>query len=183
MFNTEQLQSAFIQRYGESETACYFSPGRVNLIGEHIDYNGGYVLPATISSGISAIVSKRKDAVLRIFAMEFNEEVSFSVNDTFTCHAERSEATTHWADYIKATLQVLKDNKVELGGADILIASDLPLGSGLSSSAALECLIAFIFNQKYYSENKTPLALDAQQAERKYVGVNCGIMDQFAVAN
>lgn len=176
----EQLQEEFNQRFGTAKTQFYFSPGRVNLIGEHIDYNGGFVLPASISLGISAIVAKRNDAIIRIFAKEFNEEISFSINENYIFQQTEK---THWSDYVKATLQVLKDNKTALFGADILLASDLPLGAGLSSSAALECLIAFIFNEDFYNKNRTQLALDAQQAERKYVGVNCGIMDQFAVSN
>lgn len=180
----ENLKIQFHQRFNASETEIYFSPGRVNLIGEHIDYNGGFVLPAAISLGIYAVVAKRNDDIIHVFAKEFNEEISFSIQDVFLCHSERSEESkTHWSDYIKATLQVLKDNKIELFGADIYIDSNLPLGAGLSSSAALECLIAFIFNEKFYNQNRTQLALDAQQAERKYVGMNCGIMDQFAVAN
>ncbi len=181
MINIQQLQEEFVQHYGTSATETFFSPGRVNLIGEHIDYNGGFVLPAAISLGISATVKRREDDILRIYAKEFNEEISISINDVFTCHTEGSEV--HWSAYVKATLQVLKDNNVQLSGADILIGSDLPLGSGLSSSAALECLIAYIFNENFYKKERTQLALDAQQAERQYVGVNCGIMDQFAVAN
>ena len=184
MIQKENLQQQFTQHFGAAETQFYFSPGRVNLIGEHIDYNGGFVLPAAISLGISAIVAKREDAIIRILAKEFDEEISLSVDDVFLCHSERSEESkTHWSDYIKATLQVLKDNNTTLFGADILIESDLPLGAGLSSSAALECLIAYVFNEDSYQKNRTQLALDAQQAERKYVGVNCGIMDQFAVSN
>ena len=181
MIQTNKLQQEFIQRYGAFDLETYFSPGRVNLIGEHIDYNGGFVLPATISLGITAVVRRRTDAIIRIYANDFQEEIEFDLN-RFTCHTE-SDEELHWSDYIKATVQVLKDNGVQLKGADILIASDLPLGAGLSSSAALECLIAFIFNEDFYSKNKTQLALDAQLAERKYVGVNCGIMDQFAIAN
>lgn len=180
MLNTQQLKQEFIHRYGECEVETYFSPGRVNLIGEHIDYNGGFVLPAAISLGISAVVKRREDGIIRIYAREFSEEISFSVNDTFSFQQNKK---THWSDYVKATVQVLKDNVVQLHGADILIGSDLPLGSGLSSSAALECLIAYTFNEEFYAVNRTQLALDAQTAEREYVGVNCGIMDQFAVAN
>jgi galactokinase len=184
MIEAKILQQEFIQRFGIAEVDIYFSPGRVNLIGEHIDYNGGFVLPAAISLGISAVVAKRTDDTIRIFAKDFNEEITFSFNDIFLCHSERNEESkTHWSDYINATLQVLKDKNTILFGADILIASDLPLGAGLSSSAALECLIAFIFNKGIYRQNRTQLELDAQQAERKYVGVNCGIMDQFAVSN
>ena len=180
MLNTQQLKEEFSQRYGAFEVETYFCPGRVNLIGEHIDYNGGFVLPAAISLGITAIVHQRKDAIIRIYAKDFQEEISFSVDDDFLFLQNEK---THWIDYVKASLQILKDNNVPLVGADILIGSDLPLGAGLSSSAALECLICYIFNENYYNKNRTQLALDAQRAERQYVGVNCGIMDQFAVAN
>lgn len=180
MLNTQQLKQEFIHRYGESEVESYFSPGRVNLIGEHIDYNGGFVLPAAISLGITAIVNRREDAQIRIYSTNFNEEISFSIDAVFLFHTKEK---IHWSDYIKASLQVLKDNKIQLFGADILLGSDLPLGAGLSSSAALECLICFIFNSGFYAENPKQLALDAQQAERHYIGVNCGIMDQFAVSN
>ena len=175
-----QLQQAFTEHFGNKATDCYFSPGRVNLIGEHIDYNGGYVLPAAISLGIYAAIHKRNDQLINIYAADYKEAVSFNVDEEYSITAEN---TTHWSDYIKATLQVLKDNQQTLFGADIYLKSNLPIGAGLSSSAALECLIAFIFNENYYLTNKIQLAVDAQLAEQKYVGVNCGIMDQFAVAN
>lgn len=159
----------------------FFSPGRVNLIGEHIDYNGGYVLPAAISLGITALVRRRDDDIVRVYANNFQEEANIDINqitnDSFPV------ASVHWSDYIKAVLLVLKNKNIALKGADILIDSNLPLGAGLSSSAALECLICFIFNKKYYDLHRTELALDAQTAERQYVGVNCGIMDQFAISN
>lgn len=181
MLNTQQLKQEFIHRYGEFEVEAYFSPGRVNLIGEHIDYNGGFVLPATISLGITAVVRRRADAIVRVYAKDFEQEAIIELNAISA--SDITQEDIHWSHYIVATLLVLKDNGVHLRGADILIGSDLPLGSGLSSSAALECLIAFIFNEDFYAGNRTQLALDAQKAERKYVGVNCGIMDQFAVSN
>jgi galactokinase len=181
VINTQQLQQEFSQRYGTEEGEVYFSPGRVNLIGEHIDYNGGFVLPATISLGITAIVSRRADDIIRVYAKDFEQEAIIELNNISENDITQNEV--HWSHYIVATLLVLKDNGVHLRGADILIGSDLPLGSGLSSSAALECLIAYIFNEDFYSKDRTQLALDAQRAERKYVGVNCGIMDQFAISN
>ena len=181
MLNTQQLKQEFIHRYGEFEVEAYFSPGRVNLIGEHIDYNGGFVLPATISLGITAVVRRRADAIVRVYAKDFEQEAIIELNAISA--SDITQEDIHWSHYIVATLLVLKDNGVHLRGADILIGSDLPLGSGLSSSAALECLIAFIFNEDFYAGNRTQLALDAQKAERKYVSVNCGIMDQFAVSN
>ena len=180
MLNAQTLKQEFIHRYGALDVETYFCPGRVNLIGEHIDYNGGFVLPAAISLGITAIVSKTETNIIRIYSNDFNEEVFFCVSDDFVFHHNEKK---HWSDYVKASLQVLKDNGVQLIGANILLASDLPLGAGLSSSAALECLICFIFNEKFYTKNRTQLALDAQRAERQYIGVNCGIMDQFAVSN
>ncbi|MFN8295136.1 MAG: galactokinase [Chitinophagales bacterium] len=181
MLNPQQLKQEFIHRYGEFEVETYFSPGRVNLIGEHIDYNGGFVLPATISLGISAVVRRRADAIVRVYAKDFEQEAIIELNAISA--SDITQEDIHWSHYIVATLLVLKDNGVHLRGVDILIGSDLPLGSGLSSSAALECLIAFIFNEDFYAGNRTQLALDAQKAERKYVSVNCGIMDQFAVSN
>lgn len=178
MLDTDLLKAEFCQRFNTSPDFVYFSPGRVNLIGEHIDYNGGFVMPVAISLGITAVVGKRNDNTINIFAKDFNETFSISCNADFDVNSKKS-----WIKYILATLQVLKDKAVPLFGADILIESDLPLGAGLSSSAALECLMAYIFNENYYDINRTQLALDTQHAERHYVGVNCGIMDQFAVAN
>lgn len=181
MENYEYLHQSFKELYGKNAEESFFSPGRVNLIGEHIDYNGGFVLPAAISLGITALVSRRNDTTINIFSQDFKEKAvidisKISQNDINKHHIK-------WPHYIIATLLVLKENGVSLLGADIILSSTLPLGTGLSSSAALECLIAYIFNHKYYQQHKTTLALDAQRAERQYVGVNCGIMDQFAVAN
>jgi galactokinase len=181
MLDAQSLREEFVRRFGDEDIACYFSPGRVNLIGEHIDYNGGFVLPAAISLGITALVSSREDNLVRIYANGFQQEVILDLNQIPLVTDE--ERHIHWSDYIAATLQVLTDNGMQLSGKNIWIDSDLPLGSGLSSSAALECLIAFIFNETYFSNQRTELALDAQRAEREYVGVNCGIMDQFAVSN
>jgi galactokinase len=181
MLDLQPLKEEFIQLYGEGEVECYFSPGRVNLIGEHIDYNGGLVLPAAISLGISAVVRRKDDEVIRIYAKAYYQEVLIRLAEINPLEKESNSG--HWSEYIAATLKVLMDNGENISGADILIGSDLPLGAGLSSSAALECLIAYIFNESYYHNNRTSLALDAQRAEREYVGVQCGIMDQFAVAN
>jgi galactokinase len=175
------LHQQFISLFGKNAQESFFSPGRVNLIGEHIDYNGGNVLPAAISLGITALVSRREDSTIRIYSNDFKEECSIDIN--LLNETIFSVTSVHWSHYILATLLVLKNINIELKGADILLESNLPLGAGLSSSAALECLIGFIFNQDFYQTHRTELALDAQTAERKYIGVNCGIMDQFVVAN
>lgn len=181
MLNNTELQQQFISVFGTAASETFFSPGRINLIGEHIDYNGGYVLPAAISLGISALVNRRADNIVRIYSQDFNAETL--INLAVISSEMIQQGNIQWQHYIIATLLVLKDKNIELRGADILIAGDLPLGAGLSSSAAIECLIAYVFNSEYYSKNRTELALDAQRAERQYIGVNCGIMDQFAVAN
>jgi galactokinase len=179
MLNRHQLKEEFIARFGSGNVQCYFAPGRINLIGEHIDYNGGYVLPAAISLGITAAVRTRDDDVVRIYSKDFNEEITFSSSEI----SKGENDKISWQSYILASLHVLQDHKVKLTGADILLASDLPVGAGLSSSASIECLTAYIFNEAHYGKNRKQLALDAQFAERNYVGVNCGIMDQFAIAN
>lgn len=181
MLNNTALQQQFISVFGTPASETFFSPGRINLIGEHIDYNGGYVLPVAISLGITAFVNRRADNIVRIYSQEFKAETLIDL--TVISSEMIQQGNIQWQHYIIATLLVLKDKNIELRGADILIASDLPLGAGLSSSAAIECLIAYVFNPEYYSKNRTELALDAQRAERQYIGVNCGIMDQFAVAN
>jgi galactokinase len=179
MLNTEVLTNQFLHRYGAQGTESFFSPGRVNLIGEHIDYNGGFVLPAALSLGITAVVRRRSDDTIRVYSNNFTEGFEISGINSLP-NLPRSDG---WTRYIVAMLQVIKNSGIQLKGADILIGSDLPLGSGLSSSAALECLIAYIFNTIFYETDRTQLALDAQTAEREYVGVQCGIMDQFIVAH
>jgi galactokinase len=158
MLETQELAEEFKNKYGNFKTEIFFAPGRINLIGEHIDYNGGFVLPAAISLGITAIVRRRDDAIIRIYAKDFDEETIIHHQEIFDFKNENS-----WVKYILATIQVLKDSGTQLAGADILIASDLPLGAGLSSSAALECLIAYIFNPDYYQQHRIQLALDAQK--------------------
>ncbi|MDB5225856.1 MAG: galK [Bacteroidota bacterium] len=180
MIDPNTLNEEFHHRYGGSVLEYFFAPGRVNLIGEHIDYNGGFVLPAAISLGITAIVNRRDDQTVRVYSKGFDKE---AVIDLSTLSPPKKESEMYWQDYIIATLMVLKDHDVKLSGADIILDSDLPLASGLSSSAAVECITAFIFNDPFYAHERTLLALDAQHAEVHYVGVNCGIMDQFAVSH
>lgn len=163
---------------GNAEKAqFYFSPGRVNLIGEHIDYNGGLVMPAAISLGITAIFQPDASRTLRVVAADFEEERTIDLDSLFA-----PNGTSRWPLYIVGTLRVVAAKGLPLKGGLLYLKSDLPLGSGLSSSAAMECLVAYIMGEAFYEEERVQLALDAQQAEREEVGVNCGIMDQFAVA-
>ncbi|MCB9033482.1 MAG: galactokinase [Chitinophagales bacterium] len=180
MTNTQKLLQDFEQQYNQTPSAVYFAPGRINLIGEHIDYNGGRVLPAAISLGISAAVASNNDNTIALYANQYQQAYKISIDEVE--NYEINKNNIQWYDYVIACLKVLIDKNIRLQAKSIVLDSNLPLGAGLSSSAALECLILYIFNQNYYSENRIQLALDAQLAETKYIGVQCGIMDQFAVA-
>jgi galactokinase len=179
MIQPEELVSGFPEVFGSiAQTEAYFSPGRINLIGEHIDYNGGLVMPAAISLGISALFQPDDTNELKVYAADFKELVTI---DLSTLPAPVGYA--RWPLYVAGTMRVMKRKGRKLRGGNLMMKSDLPLASGLSSSAAMECLIAFIMDEQYYKGNRMELALHAQEAEREEVGVNCGIMDQFAVAS
>lgn len=176
MIQPKSLIPAFEQVFGTNPEKFFFAPGRVNIIGEHIDYNGGLVLPAAISLGITALVRENNTSVVRVFSTAYDELVSFELKEDLSLRS-----ATDWLNYIKGMAFILQSKKNEVKGFDILIANDLPQGTGLSSSAALECLSGLIFNSQYKND-LISLALDAQKCENEYVGVNCGIMDQFAVS-
>ncbi|MBM4388454.1 MAG: galactokinase, partial [Deltaproteobacteria bacterium] len=157
----------------------YFAPGRVNLIGEHIDYNGGLVMPAAISLGIRAAVSARSDNVVEMRSL--NEEGAVRVVlDKEILFSERDG----WGNYPKGVLKHLSDQGARLGGMNILFSGDLPVGAGLSSSAAIEVLTGYIILDQFGGEqvDGTRLALTCKEAENEFIGVNCGIMDQFTSA-
>lgn len=171
------LQAKFIELYGEGEYMSFFSPSRINIIGEHIDYNGGKVLPAAIEIGTYGIVRKRKDNVLRI-ASE-NIELKFNGEIENLYYNSKDE----WANYPKGVIYTLKQAGYNIGGMDILVFGNIPNGAGLSSSASLELLIAVMVNY-LFNDNKIDrieLVKISQKAENDYVGVKCGIMDQFAI--
>ncbi len=154
-----------------------YAPGRVNIIGEHTDYNQGYVLPMAVNMGISLTAQKRSDKVVSIYARDLDKNASFSLNRLVFRNKH------HWYDYLAGVCWVLQDEGYRLSGADISFGGDIPIGAGLSSSAALEVAAAAAFS--YLNRLDIPeknLALIAQRAENEYVGVQCGIMDQFASA-
>ncbi|RAO99398.1 galactokinase [Petrotoga sp. 9PW.55.5.1] len=177
------LRNSFIETYGEVEKPIYsfFSPGRVNLIGEHIDYNGGYVLPVAINLGIYGVMSLRDDKIIRLKSMDFSNEVIIDLEKEI-----KYEAKDGWGNYAKGVMKFLKEDGYSLKGCNILIKGNLPNGAGLSSSAALEVLIAYMLLYPILqpeSINKKYIALLGQRVENKFIGVNSGIMDQFVVAN
>ena len=160
----------------------FFCPGRVNLIGEHIDYNGGFVFPATISMGIMAATRLRTDEQFRVYSLNLETEATFVVEANST-----KDDSIGWANYVRGVLIYLKAKGHTLPGLDIVFEGDLPDGAGLSSSAALEVLTGYLALRMAGVEDadidRTELALLCQAVENRFIGVNCGIMDQFSVAN
>jgi len=154
----------------------FFAPGRVNLIGEHTDYNGGYVLPCALSFGTYMLVRKNEDDVIRFHSENFDFNCSIGLDDIAI------KVGDEWVNYPLGVIdQFLKLGK-EVSGVDILYAGDIPDSAGLSSSASIEMVTAVAFNDLFgYNINRTELVKLAQKAENEFVGVQCGIMDQFAV--
>lgn len=164
----------------EGEHAVYFAPGRVNLIGEHTDYNGGHVFPCALTIGTYAVVEKRKDKKLRFYSKNFDE---LGIIETSLDHLVYKK-DDQWTNYPKGVIKMLQEKGFSIGsGMDILYYGNIPNSSGLSSSASLEVLTGFVVSSLSHIDiSLTDLALLSQSAENKFIGVNCGIMDQFAVA-
>lgn len=173
----KRLESKFIELYGEGEYETFFSPSRINIIGEHIDYNGGKVLPAAIEIGTYGIVRKRDDNILR-FASE-NIELRFQGDIENLYYDSKDD----WANYPKGVIYTMKQAGYEVGGMDVLVSGNIPNGAGLSSSASLELLIAVMVNNLFNEDkiDRIELVKVGQKAENDFVGVKCGIMDQFAI--
>lgn len=173
-----KLQEKFCELYGEGVLNTFFSPSRINLIGEHIDYNGGRVLPGAIEIGTYGIVRKREDSLLRLASENIDLQIETNIDNLIYDKAHG------WGNYPKGVIYVMKEAGFNVSGMDILIKGNIPNGAGLSSSASLELLIAEMINVLFNDSRISPvqLALIGQRAENQFVGVNCGIMDQFAIA-
>jgi galactokinase len=151
------------------------APGRINLIGEHTDYNQGFVLPAAIDRHIVLAARAREDSRINVYAVDFKQWERFDLGREISPSPEKS-----WGDYIRGMAWVLLQNNPELKGMDAVIAGDIPIGAGLSSSAALEVVVGYALLQLSGIERQGPLlAKAAQRAENEFVGMRCGIMDQF----
>lgn len=178
----EKVIAKFKELFGDKgEIKSYFAPGRVNLIGEHTDYNGGHVFPCALTIGTYAAARKRDDRVLRFYSINFeNLGVLESTIDDLIYKKEED-----WINYPKGVIWALKEDGYTIdSGFDIVYFGNIPNGSGLSSSASLEVLTGFVLKDLFNLEiDMVKLALLGQKAENKYVGVNCGIMDQFIIAN
>jgi galactokinase len=171
------LQEDFHRFFGDTPR-LFRAPGRVNLIGEHTDYNDGFVLPMAIDLAIWVAISPRNDRKLLVRSENYPDTAEIDLDGAGLEH------TRDWSDYVRGVAAVLEDQGNRLPGANILIAGEVPIGSGLSSSAAIEVASGYAL----LSTTETPidrvqLALDAQRAEHEYVGTRCGIMDQFVSAN
>ena len=177
-----KMQTEFAAKFGNdaaAKTRAYFSPGRVNLIGEHTDYNGGHVFPCAISLGTYALVADRQDNTTRIYSMNMADKGVIE----FAMSGLSYDKTKDWANYPMGVVKVFEDAGHKAGhGFDILIFGTLPNGSGLSSSASIEVLTALILNDAFdFGLDMVEMVKLSQKAENTFVGVNCGIMDQFAV--
>ncbi len=171
--NTESIKLAFIKHFNH-EPIIVKSPGRINIIGEHTDYNEGYVLPAAINKAIYVAVSRRSDQEIHLYAASYAEKVESNV-----CELKKSSKS--WANYILGVADQLQKWDYNIGGFNLYIDGDVPLGAGLSSSAAVECATAYALIELFsLSVPKLDIAKIAQKAEHTFAGVNCGIMDQFA---
>jgi galactokinase len=175
----QEMKKTFDMYFGPAKIKAFFSPGRVNLIGEHTDYNGGHVFPCAISLGTYALVAKRPDSVSRVFSMNLGQCGIIEFPMTGLVYDQKSD----WANYPMGVVRMLELAGFPAShGFDIVFYGTLPNGAGLSSSASLEVLMAVILDDAFgFGLERVALVKLAQRAENEFVGVNCGIMDQFAV--
>ena len=165
------ITTQFNKRYGR-EFSLYASPGRVNLIGEHTDYNGGFVFPGAIDKLIVAAIKPNDTDIVRVYSYDMKETAEFALDE---------KPTASWALYIYGVISEISKRGLKVGGFDCVFGGDIPIGSGLSTSAALESTFAFALNDLFnLGLARIDMALIGQAAEHNAVGVRCGIMDQFA---
>lgn len=168
------LITKFRERYGQIDVRVR-APGRINILGEHTDYNEGFVLPASIDKEVQLAIRKNGNSECHLSAIDLDDEYSFSLEE------ELKPTTKGWANFIIGVVAGLKDRRKAIEGFDLAFTSDIPQGSGMSSSAAIESAVGMALNHLFSLEvNRKDLAKIGQSAEHNYVGVKCGIMDQFA---
>jgi galactokinase len=170
----KDVKTAFVKTFS-AQPLLVFSPGRINIIGEHTDYNGGFVFPAAIDKGIAAAVQKSHTGSCSAIALDLNSTIEFEL-DTLKPSVEGS-----WENYVFGVVAEIKKRNKIIGNFNIIFKGNIPGGAGMSSSAALENSVVFSLNELFdLSLTKTEMILISQQAEHNYVGVKCGIMDQYA---
>ncbi len=173
MTDINNLQREFRNLFG-GQGVAFAAPGRINLIGEHTDYNGGFVFPGAVDQGISTIIRPNGTHTVNLYAVDLQQAGRFSIDN------QLGPRVTHFR-YIYGVVREMMASGVDVQGFDAVYGGDVPLGAGMSSSAALECCFAFAINQLFGGTlDRMTLARIGQATEHKYIGVKCGIMDQFA---
>ena len=175
MSTQQQVPSSFKEQF-KTEPKLFFSPGRINLIGEHIDYNHGYVMPAAIDKGVWYAVAANNTNTANFYAVDFSESYSTEI--------DKVAQNESWKNYVLGVLHILEEEKIKVGGFNCAFGGNLPVGAGLSSSAAVEGGLLFALNTIFnLGLDRVTMAKIAQRAEHSYPNVKCGIMDQFANLN
>jgi len=173
----DNLQKEFFKLYQKEAANLYFSPGRVNLIGEHIDYNGGLVMPCAVTLGTYMLTAPNADNVFRFKSLNFDEQLEIPLQTDY------KKEGTNWFNYPLGVIEHFVRDGHQLQGLDILFSGNIPIGSGLSSSASIEVVTAFALNELFNcGYSKLDLVKLAKSVENNFIGLNSGIMDQFAVA-
>lgn len=176
--DNNKLEKQFFELYGDRENSIikYFSPGRVNLIGEHTDYNGGYVFPCALSYGTYLLARKNNSNTIRLATTNFEFKLDIEISEV------NNKINGEWVNYPLGVFAELITRDFDLGGVDLLYSGDIPNSSGLSSSASIELVTGVALNDLFgLGISQVELVKIGQDAENNFVGVNCGIMDQFAV--
>lgn len=180
-YSSEELLNDFIKMYGgeKSSVRIFSSPARINIIGEHIDYNGGKVFPSCINRYLYLAVRKRNDSKIFYNDVRFPGSFEFDINDSFAYDKKND-----YSNYLNGILSQMKDRGLKFPcGFEILMASNIPAGGGISSSSALECGFAFAVSEIFeFNLSRVEIARLGQMSEHKFMNVNCGIMDQFIIA-
>jgi len=179
MEKKRELALKFAEVFGPQETTQYFSPGRINLIGEHTDYNGGYVFPASITYGTYGVARRREDDRVLVYSTNFEEHgvISFTLNEL------DYDKNANWANYVKGVILTLKEagHKIDCG-FELVVEGTIPNGAGLSSSASLELLVGVVLEDLFNLDvMRLELVKMGRKVENEFIGVNSGIMDQFAI--
>ncbi len=171
----EQIEKIFQEKFNRQPKFIVRSPGRINIIGEHTDYNKGFVLPAAIDKAAWLALAPREDSQVHLYAADLSQSFEADAN-----HPDRLEPM-RWPNYLLGVMQQFLQRGFKGKGMDLVLLSEVPIGAGLSSSAAIECAMAFALNELYGAQlERMELVKMAQKAEHEYAGVLCGIMDQFA---
>jgi len=173
----QALRQSFVRTFGDQnrKIALTRSPGRINVIGEHTDYNEGFVLPAAVNRAVWVAAQRRMDTKVNVYSATVEEKIEFDLKTM------RKDPDHGWANYPKAVLHTLQNRGWKLEGLNIYLESEVPMGGGMSSSAALECAVAWAAMALFpYTLDRLSVVKACQRAENTFVGVNCGIMDQYA---